>query len=185
LYLIFIIPDLFINLLSNNIAFHQIYYQYTAIITPFLFIATIHGIQRLSKISFRIHPLYAICYMLFATLVSAYLYGPLPGAQFPNIDMFIKPQPNAEVINTFLRHIPKRYSIAATNNLGSHLSHRQKIFTIPTGIDQADIVMFLLNDKLATPSLAEKKKIAENMKHDKKYKKTFELGDFVAFEKIQ
>jgi alpha-beta hydrolase superfamily lysophospholipase len=97
--------------------------------------------------------------------------------------MFTKPQPYADIIDNFLKDIPQKYSIAATNNLGSHLSHRQKIFTVPIGIDEADIIVFLLNDNFAAPTLDAQKQMAENMKHDKKYIEIFKTGDFIVFEK--
>jgi len=37
--LVFALPDLTINLLSKNPSLHQIYYQYSAVITPFIFIS--------------------------------------------------------------------------------------------------------------------------------------------------
>ena len=53
LFLIFASPDLVINLLSSKAELHQIYYQYSSAITPFLFISTIFGaafvLKRLKK----------------------------------------------------------------------------------------------------------------------------------------
>jgi len=86
-------------------------------------------------------------------------------------------------INNFISQIPTRYSIAATNNIGSHLSRRQKIFTVPIGIDKADVVLFLLNDPYAQPSLQAQKDIAAKMELDKNYVEIFKQGDFIAFKK--
>jgi uncharacterized membrane protein/alpha-beta hydrolase superfamily lysophospholipase len=177
-YLIFLLPDLFINLLSNSEQFHQIYYQYTSVITPFLFIAAIYSFQKLQK---KLPSL--TVYLLFTSFLSAYLFGSLPGSIYPSVAMFNNPQPYVTIIDNFLRDIPDHYSIAATNNIGSHLSHREKIFTVPVGIDQADIVIFLLNDMFAQPSLAYQKDMANHMKKDKNYIEIFKIGDFVVFEK--
>jgi len=183
LYLIFAVPELLIDLLSNNPQLYQIYYQYTAAITPFIFISTIYAINflrnKISKIPFTFY----FWYILSTTLLAAYLIGPLPGAKNPNLNMFVKPLTNREVIANFISSVPARYSIAATNNLGAHLSHRQNIYTIPVGIDKADIILFLLNDPFAQPSLFAQKEMVKNMEKDTKYIQVFKNGDFVVFEK--
>lgn len=182
-YLIFALPDLLINLLSNNRQLHEIYYQYSATITPFVFVSAIFGIKRVIKNFPKLSLLTISLFILLATLTSSYFFGPLPGAKNPNNLMFVKPQNDKLFIENFLSRIPRKYSIAATNNLGAHLSHRQNIFTIPQGLDKADVVVFLLNDSFAQPSLGEQKKMAEKMKEDKSYSLVLEKDDFVVFKK--
>lgn len=185
LILVFAVPDLTINLLSNNAQLHQIYYQYTSTITPFLFIASIFSVVLLKKYFPKLGTGFFIVYLITATLLSAYFFGPLPGSKRPNIDMFSKQLTNRKVIEEFIDKIPERYSIAATNNLGSHLSRRQLIYTIPVGIDKADIILFLLNDATAQPSLEAQKEMAKKMEKDKNYILVFKNGDFVVFQKKQ
>lgn len=182
-FLLFAIPDLLVNTLSNNNQLHQIYYQYTATITPFIFISAIYGVHRLRKIFPKIPLNFYVILLTLTVFYSAYTFGPLPGALRQSVEMFNKPLPEKEIINNYLKNIGARYSIAATNNLGSHLSHRQKIFTIPVGIDQADVILFLLNDKFAQPSLAAQIEIVNKLKRDKNYVQVFKHGDFVVFEK--
>ena len=183
LYLIFAVPDLLINLLGTNLGFHEIYYQYTAAITPFIAISSIYAAFFLKKHFSLINNRIIITYLIIAALISVYLYGPLPGTLHANVDMFKKQLVNSKIIDNFISTIPTRFSIAATNNLGSHLSRRQKIYTIPVGIDQADVVLFLLNDPFAQPSLQAQKNMAMQMKNDKRYIQVFKDGDFIAFEK--
>ena len=184
LTLIFAIPDLLINLLSNNPQLHQIYYQYSATITPFIFISTIYAIYNLKKWIPKISNTIYIYYIIFFTILSAYLIGPLPGSLNPNINMFIKQYPDKELVDRILLSIPKNLSVAATNNLGAHLSQREKIYTVPGGLEEADVVLFLLNDLYAQPSLEAQVQMAEKMKKDKNYIKIFEKGEFIAFKKI-
>ena len=181
IYLVFSIPDLLINLLSNNSQLHQIYYQYSATITPFIFISSIFG----AKVFIKYFPkmkLYLGIYLVFFTMLSSYFYGPLPGAKNPNVDMFTKPQQNKEIIENFLLTIPEHYTVSATNNLGSHVSHRRQIFTIPLGIEKADMVVFLLNPN-SNQSLNEEKKLANNIKFDTNYIEVFRVDDFIAFKR--
>lgn len=181
--LVFTIPDLTVNLLSNNAQLHQIFYQYTSTVTPFIFISSIYTIGLIIKRFPKLNQNLIIFYLLLTTLTSAYALGPLPGALKPNLDMFNKQLSNSKTVENFITTIPTRYSIAATNNIGSHLSRRQKIFTIPVGIDQADVVLFLLNDPFAQPSLKAQKAMVMQMENDKKYLQIIKNGDFIAFEK--
>jgi len=183
LILIFAVPDLLINLLSGNPHLHEIYYQYSSAIIPFVFISSIYGIYNLKKWFQKINVNIFTYYILCSSLIMAYVLGPLPGSSNPNVNMFIRNQPNKKAIENFLSSIPQKFSIAATNNLGSHLSQREKIYTIPVGIDQADIVLFLLNDPFAQPSLAAQIKMAKKMSNDKNYIEIFRMNDFIVFEK--
>ena len=183
LILVFTLPDFFINLLSNNSQLRQIYYQYTAAITPFIFISAIYGVNTLRKRFFQLPLKFFTWYLLIASILGAYYIGPLPGSKYPSISMFANQLPQKEAIEDFLDTIPSKFSIAATNNLGSHLSRRQKIFTVPVGIDKADIIVFLLNDSFAQPSLKAQIETAEKMKKDKNYIQVFKQGDFVVFER--
>ena len=182
-FLIFTAPDLLINLLSNNSGLRQIYYQYSATITPFIFISVIYTVKNVAGWFPKISTKYIYAYLLIFTFSSAYFFGPLPGARNPSLEMFTHPQKNKAVIDSVLARIPESYSVAATNNLGAHLSHRQIIYTIPIGIGKADVIVFLLNDKFAQPSLKAQKIMAQNLKHDKSYVEVFEKDDFVVFKK--
>lgn len=181
--LFLVAPEFAINLLGTNPGFHQIYYQYTAAITPFLATSSIYAVAFLKNRFSMLNSRILIIYLFAATLISAYLYGPLPGAIRANISLFNNQLSNRKVIADFLAKIPTENSIAASNNLGSHLSRRQKIFTIPIGIDKADTILFLLNDTYAQPSLKAQKEMAKIMESNKKYILIFKDGDFVAFAK--
>jgi uncharacterized membrane protein len=176
-------PDFAVNLLSSNNQLHQIYYQYTSTTTPFLFIASIYTLLFLFKKVPKLNRTIVIIYLLSFSLISQFLLGPLPGSKKPNLDMFTNQLPNRYIIEKHISTIPKNLSVAATNNLGSHMSQRKYIYTIPMGIKKADVVMFLLNDLYAQPSLVEQKRMAKDLETNSNYKLLFKDGDFVAFEK--
>lgn len=182
LFLIFALPDFAISLLSNNPQLRQIYYQYSATITPFVFISAIYGMRflrkKIKKITFPL-----AFYLGAMSILSFYLYSPFPGSRNPNIAMFTQSVSNKKIINESLLKIPPNASVAATNNLGSHLSQRENIYTIPVGTQNADFVVFLLNDWYAQPSLETQKEMARNMEHDRRYKLLVKDGLFVLFEK--
>ncbi len=181
-FLIFAGPDLAISLLSQNAQLHSIYYHYGAIPTPFIFIASIYGFAFLYK-RVKYFSKIGACIILIPAIVFAYLFGPLPGAYHMSGSMFTDQLPYATLIDNFLSSIPRRYSVAATNNVGSHLSHRQKIYTIPVGLKEADIVVFLLDDSFAQPSLLQQRQMAKDLDTDPAYVKLFSYKDFVVYKK--
>jgi len=63
------------------------------------------------------------------------------------------------------------------------LSNRESLYVIPVGTESADVVVFLLNDVFAQPSLATQKEMAKNMEKDLTYVQIFKAGDFVAFKR--
>lgn len=142
LLLIFAGPDLAINMLSSKAELYQIYYQYTAAITPFILISSIFGAGFLLKKIRQVSPFILSVYLVVVSLYTAYLYGPLPGAKEPNLDMITKVNPDKNAINRLLSAIPQKYSVAASNSLGAHLTHRTYLFTIPAGLDNADYIVF-------------------------------------------
>ncbi|MBU3978466.1 DUF2079 domain-containing protein [Patescibacteria group bacterium] len=180
LYLVFAAPDLLINLLSNNSQLHQIYYQYTAAINPFIFVAAIMGVAFLKKIT-KLPAVFFMIYLLIISLLSAYLFGPLPGAKGSNLDMYTRQLDERNFIDKYLSGIPKHLSVASTNNAGSHLSERQQIYTVPNGIEKADIVVFLLTNSRA---LISEEQMIEKLKQNDKYSLILEKNKFVVFKKI-
>lgn len=183
LYLIFIMPNLLINLLSNNTQLHQIYFQYSAEIIPFIFISSIFAVKKLLHHFPKIPLLVYGCLILITTVYSAYAFGPLPFAKNPNVDMFTKTLPNRMLIGRYLGRIPKNYSVSSTNNLGSHLSRRQLIYTVPVGIDKADIVAFLIRDYLNDPQTKLERQILLKVEKDINYQLIFKDGDFIVFKR--
>ncbi|MEX2013022.1 MAG: DUF2079 domain-containing protein [Candidatus Levyibacteriota bacterium] len=184
LILIFALPDFAINLLSNNSNLHQIYYQYTAVITPFIFISAIFGIKNAMKWFPRISLNLLLVFLTTTTLYSAYSFGPLPGARRPNLDMVTKPLPDKEIVQSFISRVPEDYKIAATNNLGSHLSRRRNIFTIPEGINEADMVLFLTGGIFFQPSTEKQEEMIEELKKNSNFELILEQGSFVVFQKV-
>lgn len=185
LWLLFAIPDLLINLLSSNDNFHQIYYQYTATITPFLFIAAIHGTRFLQQLLKRLGHATLITagisiYLIGMTLNAAYLYGPLPGAKGANIAMLEELVGDRAFIDSYLESIPAEYKVAASNSVGSHLTHREHLYVLPNGVDQADMVVFLLVEKYTRER---ELKLIQELKQDKRFILVVDRDPFIVFKR--
>lgn len=183
-FLVFPSTDIVLNLLSDKSELHQIYYQYTSAITPFLFIASIYVTHYVLKKKRNLLVILLSSYILLFALYSSYLHGPLPWSREPNMDMYTKPEPHAGFINDKLKQIPTDYKIAASNNLGSHLSQREYIYTIPYGMDQADMILFLLSDATVLQHSNEYADVIQKLRNDQKYFIIWEKDNFIAFKKI-
>lgn len=179
--LIFTVPDLMINLLSQNPQLHQIYYQYSSTITPFVFIAAIFAAKLLLSKAKVLNPQKIAIYIFITTLIFAYQTGPLPFSKRANIDMFIKQMENRFVVKTMIDSIPKNLSVASTNNLGSHLSQREKIYTIPYGLDRADAIVFLLERGYSEIDYNTQLKMIEKLRNDPMFTLEFEDTNFYLF----
>lgn len=182
-FLFFAIPELLLNLLSNNAQLYQIYYHYTAAISPFISICTIYGIKNIKKYMPNFKESFIVIYILIAALLAAYRFGPLPGAEGANLDMFTRKAQNKEFITDYISRIPQDLSIASSNNIGSHFSQRQRIYTLPLGIDQADVIVFLLDDSESQVSIEQEKSQLREIRNNDNYKLEVEKGSFVVFKR--
>ena len=182
--LLLALPDLIINFLSKNANFKSITFHYAAAIIPFIYISSIYGVKKILGIRFKYFNKNTIFYyILFSSLLSAWLYGPLPGSNHPAVEIFSSSLKEKKEVLNFLSKIPRSLSISASNNLGAHLSHREKIYTVPNGIDKADMVLFLLNDPFAQPSPNEQTRMVKDLGNDKNYIQVARFGSFIAFER--
>lgn len=184
LFLIFAAPDLMIDLLSSRGSFHQIYYQYTATITPFIFISAIYGTSKLYLNIPQINPKTISVIILLFTFISAYSFGPLIFAKTPNDAMFREPHKNSSAIRTYLRSIPQDLTLSTTNDLGAHLSHRERIFTVPFATESANMVLFLIKDdeeRNPIPLYDIYNRIGKNPN----YKLIYNLDNFYVYKRIE
>lgn len=181
LYLVFAVPDLAIGLLSNNPPLHQIYYQYSSTITPFVFISTIYGIRFIKSKLTNLPYVFISFSILIFSISSSYSFGPLPFAKRPNNDMFVRQLPERKAVDAYITTIKTDEKITATNNLGPQLSHRKNIYVMPKGLEVADRALFLMaNYKNATEEVA-----LNQMFSDSNYTLTYEEGRFYVFQRIK
>lgn len=186
LYLVFALPDLFINIASKNANFTSINFHYGAPIIPFMYISAIFGIKKIiDKQYSSLNAKKIFLYILFSASISAWIYGPLPGSNKPSIEMLTNTIEEGPEIRKFLLRIPQNLSVSASNNLGAHLSHREKIYTIPHKMYDADVVVFLLNSQNAQPSLTDQLRFVRDLEFNEKYIEALTTGDFRSFIRKQ
>lgn len=152
-YLLFMLPDFFINVLSDNPNLRSIQFHYGALLVPFIYISAIYGAKKIISRKFVSKNL--IFYsLLFFIVYSTWLYSPLPGTKNADVDFF-KTNPDIPRILSEVQKIPAEKSVSATNNIAAHLVQREKIYVIPNGIETVDYLVFYKTDmELAQEYLA-------------------------------
>lgn len=178
-FLIFALPDLSINLISSSPQMHQIYYQYSATITPFIFISAIYAVKFINKKIPEIPNLAIGIILLTLTILSAYDYGPLLFAKKPDERWLTHPLKNKQIINNYLDSIPPDIKITATNDLGSHLSHRKQIYVMPIGLEKVDLALFLMEN-----SNEIEKQYFYDMQKNSNFSLIFKDNNFYVFKRI-
>jgi uncharacterized membrane protein len=141
LILIAIVPELLLNMLSNDPSQYAIYYQYTAVITPFLIVAMIGGIARARRMSglwgeVARRRWVVITALLVAALVSGFLHGPVPiGKAIPGGSTRASDQftinPHDQALAHVISMIPPGVPVSATNPAGGRLSDRLHVYAWP------------------------------------------------------
>lgn len=208
-WLIFSGADFVLNLLSDKSELHQIYYHYSATITPFLFLAGIYAAYYLKKylscLPFRtgsstakrslrasgspnrkceyVTNIIISIYTIFFALYGAYIYGPLSFSLEPNVEMFTNQLEHRKEFDTILKEIPVESSVASSNELGAQLSHRENIYTLGIDITDADYVAFFMRD----PDMSEVEfntQLVLQLRSDPNYEQWYQKYGLVIFKKI-
>lgn len=181
-WLIFAGADLFINLLSKKGELHTIYFHYTATVTPYLFISAIYAVRFVKKLSNKILNDHIAFYIIFWAIIGAYNFGPLPFSRNPNDEMFTEPLAYRDEFDEILKKIPAEASVAAGNEIGSHLSHRENIYSLAIDVIDADyVVLFLRNPD---PSeLKDNNELKIQLSQNPEFEKWYEKNGLTIFKK--
>jgi uncharacterized membrane protein len=123
------IPYLCISLLSSYALYYNIEGHYGAFVVPFIFVALIHGIDKLQKNNrYRISVskiakiLFLVCLILLATFL------PLV---YPAFENYKTSYEHNTIVHKFISSIPQNASVLTQSNLFPHLSNRPDAYTIP------------------------------------------------------
>jgi len=184
LQLLITLPELAINLLSSNINMRNIYYQYSAVITPFIFISAIYGFSYLSnKFKKMVKP--GLLFITIAALFFAYIEGPLPGAKYQEIHPFQYPQ--AEISDTrFWAGIlsNEKWKISTTGQLAPYFTSRRYFYTFSQYYYLADYVVIRPNEIYNYPEKDQLIPVYEKIKRDYRFNLIYKKANFEVYKKI-
>ncbi|MBE9506812.1 MAG: DUF2079 domain-containing protein [Chloroflexi bacterium] len=122
-------PGLVINLLAQHHCQSEIYCQYTVPIIPFLFIATVVGLERLGHFLRHQWTWYVIGLAVVPlSLLALGIDNPFTEAQ--ELPAPLVHLPNAEAVHRALATVPPEASVVTTNAYAPHLAQREGLYII-------------------------------------------------------
>lgn len=139
---ILLIPSLLINLLSSFPPQYSIYYQYTAVIIPFLFFTTIIGYNNISKKFKKYREIipYALLVLSIITaltnIISLTLNHTLP----------IPPRYHQDItLANIIKKIPPNASVAGAQEIIPQFAERKEVWLFPA-INNAEYALFDISE---------------------------------------
>jgi len=129
------LPEILLNVLSSTPTQSSIHYHYTAGAIPGLIAGAVLGGAKLRRLRPAWWP-WVGRGLVVLVLVSGILLGPLPvwrhvpfGSDLATRHHIVSAHDRAAA--RVIRAVPPDAAVSATNNLGAHLSERQRIFSFP------------------------------------------------------
>jgi len=146
-------PDYLINALSLKPAQHLIYSHYTSGLTPWLIIGAMASAVWIIKRWPRRLIIGGLgSWIIIWAGVSAWAFGPLPGAKHDHTKVVRWRNVYAASIMEWAKIIPPSARISVTNNVGSHFARREYLYSFPLGVEPAEYIVVL--EDHATPVVA-------------------------------
>jgi uncharacterized membrane protein len=181
-FLFFASESIVINTLSNNQLMRQIDYQYGSTIMPFIFISAIYGFTVFTRY-FKQKKQLLLSFLGLIFIITVYLWGEFPIGKSQWFWFFITPLPEKQIMKQVEKQIDSRYSVSATNNIGSHFSQRQFLYNFPVNALSSDYSIIYLGDPYAWPSGDEQKAMVNSLLASPTYEVISHQGNFYAFKK--
>lgn len=177
------VPDLLINLLSSSPQMQSFYFHYTALITPWVFIALIDALDRFRHARW-VRQLPLLC--LVGTLFFSYLDSPLPHS-IKNETGLLGPVATELSDIALFRQIVSRDDIAvsATGQFAPYLTSRRYYYDFGPHYEKATYVLLRLREIY---EYAEKDKLIpvhEKLKADPHYRRIYNNGDVEVYQRVK
>jgi len=140
LWSVITLPEFAINLLSNNWNMRNIFFHYTAVITPFVFIAGIYGARRLMRKLPCITPLMISLPILIATGVMSYFKSPFPFSREKVV--YISPAYQLRYIQLWRKTLKnENLIISSTPKIAPYFTDRKTFYLFDNRYVLADYVI--------------------------------------------
>lgn len=155
--LVIALPEFAINLLSNEGNMRNIFFHYTAVIQPFVFVSAVYGfrnllsfLQRQESRSWFRHdsfPRNAALAVLVVTLLFSYFKSPMFYSREKEIHPFAWPQKEAKYAWAWSKILSdENITIAASGQLAPHFAGRRYFYTFSAFYPHAEYVIIRPNE---------------------------------------
>ncbi len=187
------LPELGINLLSSNFNMRNLIYQYSAVITPFVFISAIYGARKLINVKFKMLNVKStsqmsnlvVIMMFIATLVFSYLKGPLPFSHEAEIHPFLYPQVEAKDVIFWAKTLQdENLKISTTGQEAPFFTSRRYFYNFSGLYNLANYVILRLNEVNDYPEKNQLIPVYNKLKEDKNYQLIFKRNKLEVYKKV-
>lgn len=193
-WLVLALPELLINILSSNAFMLNLQLHYDSGILPALIISSIFSLRYIFQAVYLIKPfrkfasivvVAAALGMFLVTLKVNYHYSPLPTTPSCWCLVYQVSQEDKD-FEKILKKIPPEASITSSSEIRAHLTRRENSFNLPSGVDSADYVAILDENRVIGDYSP--KEFEGALLEDPRFLKTHillnHLGHFYLFKKI-
>lgn len=183
-------PEFGVNLISQSSNMRNIYFHYTAVLTPFIFLSAIMSINFIvnilnKKITY-VKALQLVGVILIGcSLYAAYSYGPLPFARKAQTGMFYANPRNNTLVKQWAKELKEdRIKVATTGKLAPYFTSRRHYYIMSVYYDKADYVV--VNPYEVYKSFGSNWAIPgyEKLIKDSNYEKIVSEQDFEVYKRI-
>ena len=176
LYVLPALPDLLINLLSSSDNMRNFYYHYTAVITPWLFIAAAQSMSALIMQS-RKWFMVVIVAMVCSTIYMSYREGPLPLSMKATASMLGAGATELSDIQLWKQIISRDdIRVSATGQFAPHISGRRYYYDFGRNYVQADYVLIRTVEIGGYSERENLPEVYERLQNDPRFAKIYERG---------
>ncbi len=183
LHIAIALPEFAINLLSKEQSMTNIYYQYTAVITPFLFIAAIEGAKKF--IGNKSQVLLASISLLAATIGFSLFISPLPYSRTAEVHPILWPaQESRDAFNWQSKLKNDSLKIMATGHIAPVFASRRYLYLFSARYDLADYVVLSIGEVYNSYDSVTWKSVYEKLTKDNRFSRIFKNKNFEVYKKI-
>ncbi|HLL60570.1 MAG TPA: DUF2079 domain-containing protein [Candidatus Nitrosocosmicus sp.] len=182
-FLLIATPDFVINILSNDSNMRNIFFHYTALLTPFIFISAIFGANFLVT-KFKIPIKYLAMLLICAALISASKKGPLP---------FSAEKENIKPISTLEKKALKMWRqklndeniiVTSTGHLAPLFTQREVFYLFSDRYQSSDYVLVRQDGLDSYPDPEYNIKVYEKLKNDKNFSLIYNEAQLEVYKRI-
>lgn len=178
------LPELGINLLSNNWNMRNIVFHYTSVIQPFVFISAIYGTRKLSKNSSQRLKIISAIIILFSLLFS-YFISPLPYSRERDVHPFLYPQrerTDAAFWKNLLKN--KKLKISATGHMAPLFASRRYFYNFSKDYYLADYIVLNIDEIYNYPEKDTLVPVYERLRKDKQFRHIYKNENLEVYKKL-
>ncbi len=185
--LLIVTPELAINLLSKSGAMRNIYFHYTAIITPFVYISGIYGFKRLvtfikngKKYSWFIVALFIVCTAYFSFTLS-----PMPYSVRREIHPIFWPAKESTDAFIWQKKLENdSIKVMITGHMAPVFASRRYLYNFSARYDLADYVVLSVDEVYNSSDSTTLKPVYGKLLKDTRFVRVYKNQSFEVYKKI-